>query len=164
MGGIAPYELVLLVSPFVVLIVAWWVGRTIDRRHLARLRVRDERLGWMPAVNLGPESVPRDVLGAMLVTGSVVISIDYYKRFVGQLRNLVGGRIRSWETLLERARREALLRMKEQAAARGFHAVVNVRFETSTIARGNSSQKGVAGVEIIAFGTALRLQGANGPR
>lgn len=48
---------------------------------------------------------------------------------------------------MERARREAILRMKESAKARGAREVVGFRFEMVTID---------AGVEILAYGTALK--------
>lgn len=91
-----------------------------------------------------------------LVSGSVVISLDYFKRFLAGLRALVGGRIKSYEPLLDRARREAILRMKEEARSRGYKAVFNVRLETSRLASSRRNGKGTAGVEIIAFGTGLK--------
>ena len=63
---------------------------------------------------------------------------------------LVGGRLRSYEPLLDRARREALLRLKEEAALRGYHAVCGVRLETSRLANANGN--GTAGVEISHLG------------
>jgi uncharacterized protein YbjQ (UPF0145 family) len=86
-----------------------------------------------------------------------VVSVDYFKRFLAQLRGLVGGRVRAYESLLDRARREAVLRMKEEAAQRGFDAVINVRLESTNIAAPLRNDKGTAGVEVLAFGTALKL-------
>ena len=91
-----------------------------------------------------------------MVQGSAVISVDYFKRLLASLRNLFGGTIRSYETLLDRARREALLRMKESAPA-GTSMIVNVRVETSTVGK-NSHKKGVGCVEALAYGTALTLK------
>ena len=98
-----------------------------------------------------------EIEGTGLVTGSVVVSIDYFKRFLSGLRALVGGRMTSYETLLDRARREALVRLKERTVERGYHALVNVRMETSRMAnaRGGNS---VAGIEVLAYGTALKLR------
>ena len=91
-------------------------------------------------------------IDSALVCGSVVISIDFFKKFVAGLRDLVGGRVSSYESLLERARREALLRMKTEARSIGAKSVWNVRLETSSITKGG---KGVAAVEVIAYGTAV---------
>jgi len=92
-----------------------------------------------------------------LVSGSVVISLDYFKRIIAGLRGIIGGRIKTYEPLLERARREALLRMTEQARDRGFDAVINVRLETSRLANAGKDGRGTAGVEMLAFGTAITL-------
>lgn len=40
--------------------------------------------------------------------GSVVISVDYFKRIVASLRIFFGGNIRAYETLVDRALRESL--------------------------------------------------------
>ena len=45
-----------------------------------------------------------------------MVSVDYFKRFLAGLRMIFGGRVSSYESLLDRARREALLRMRLQAA------------------------------------------------
>jgi uncharacterized protein YbjQ (UPF0145 family) len=88
-----------------------------------------------------------------MVTGSVVISVDYFKRFVAGLRKLVGGRVTTYETLLDRARREAILRMKERAKDLGAYIVFNVKIETASISKGRKQT--VGSVEVLAYGTAL---------
>jgi uncharacterized protein YbjQ (UPF0145 family) len=76
---------------------------------------------------------------------------------MASLRALVGGRVKSFEPLLDRARREALLRMREQARARGFDAVINTRLETSRLASSRQSGNKTAGIEILAYGTAIKI-------
>jgi uncharacterized protein YbjQ (UPF0145 family) len=90
---------------------------------------------------------------AELVGGNVVISVDYFKRFAASLRNLVGGRVTTYESLLERARREAILRMKADARRKGLNTIVNVKLETASISKGSQSQVGA--VEVYAYGTGL---------
>ena len=58
--------------------------------------------------------------------------------------------MRTYETLMERARREALLRLKHDARRQGSKLVICVRFETTTISTGYA-----ASIEVFAFGTAL---------
>ena len=57
-----------------------------------------------------PYTMPGDwsASSTTMVTGSIVISLDYFKRVIAGLRGLVGGRIKTYEPLLERARREAM--------------------------------------------------------
>ena len=88
-----------------------------------------------------------------IVVGETVIATDYLKSFLARLRNIFGGEIRSYRTLLERARREALLRIVEEARGMGYNAVCNVRFETADVG-GNSTMRKVAMVAILASGTA----------
>ena len=75
----------------------------------------------LPAVTLKSVGIPEHkIRSARLVSGSAVISVDYFKRILFSLRNIFGGNVKSYESLLERARREALLRMKELARERGY--------------------------------------------
>ena len=93
-----------------------------------------------------------------LVNGSVVVSVDYFKRFLAGLRQLIGGRVKSYESILDRARREAVLRLKADAIARGYNAVVNVRLETTRMANARRGGEGIAGLEVLAYGTGLKLR------
>ncbi|KPF48834.1 hypothetical protein D621_15685 [beta proteobacterium AAP51] len=133
-----------------LLLLGYGVGRWQERRHYRDIRVREQALKQVLA--LSTRYVPEGVTatGAQLVSGSVVISSDYFKTFVAGFRAFFGGRFRGYETLLERARREALLRLKQQARDSGSSLVIGVRFESTTIA-GSSTPS----VEIMAFGTAL---------
>ncbi|MGB1842411.1 MAG: hypothetical protein ACPHWZ_14960, partial [Longimicrobiales bacterium] len=51
-----------------------------------------------------------------------------------------------------------------EARERGHDTVINVRLETSSLARARSDAKGTAGVEVLAFGTALTLRTGDRPR
>lgn len=130
--------------------VGYVVGRGLEKRHYASLRVREREL--LDVVALSTRYVPPGVAasGATLVSGSVVVSSDYFKTFVAGFRTLFGGPMRGYETLLERARREALLRLKLQAREAGARLVIGVRFHTTRVA-GSSTPS----VEVMAFGTAL---------
>jgi uncharacterized protein YbjQ (UPF0145 family) len=76
------------------------------------------------------------------------------------LKGLFGGRLNSFESMLDRGRREAILRMKEEARRMGAKAIFNVRLETSTLSSSSNgagrSKKGLACVELVAYGTAWR--------
>lgn len=61
----------------------------------------------------------------------------------------------AYETLLDRGRREALLRMKEQAIEWGATQILNVRLETSSI-WGAEGKQSVGNVEVIAYGTGIK--------
>ena len=142
--------------PLALLVVTYFIGTTLERRHYASIRKRESRWRNFPAITI--RSIPShwQVIECTLITGSVVISVDYFKRFLAGLRMIFGGRVKAYETLLDRARREALLRLKEDAVERGCQAVVNVRLETCRLANARKSQS-IAGLEVLAFGTGVKL-------
>ena len=146
-----------LITP-VMFLGAWVTGTLLERRHFQDLLRLESGAREILAVTI--EELPNgwEVQDCDLVLGNVVISQDYFKRIAASIKGLFGGRIGVYEPLLERARREAVVRMKEQARNHGHDTVINVRIETSPMARARSDAKGTAGVEILAFGTAVTLR------
>lgn len=142
--------------PAALLLLAYLAGSFVERRHYASIRRREARARNVPVVALREVPPGWDVTDAALASGAVVVSLDHFKRFLANLRNLVGGRVSSYESLLDRARREAVLRLTESAFEQGYRAIVNLRLETYQIA-GAGDGRGTAGVEVLAYGTALRL-------
>lgn len=138
---------------FLVLLVSgFFTGRIAEARHYRSILEREEALRSILLV--ASRHLPDDTRGhTALVSGSVVVSVDYFKRFLAGLRNFFGGRVTSYETLLDRARREAILRMKQQADDHGAHMVFNIKFETSSISKG--ARDAIGSVEVLAYGTAL---------
>ena len=139
--------------PVLGLIFFGFIGAHVERKHYASIRAREAALARLPAMASRTLEADKIVAEARLVTAEVVITQDYFKRFLAGLRNIFGGRVRSYETLLDRARREAVLRLKEQAA--GAHVIANLRLETSAIMKDSAKNKNVA-VCVIAYGTAVR--------
>ena len=136
--------------PLLLVVVGYLAGRVVERRHYASLQRRERELQAVLAFST--RHVPEGVTASngRLVSGSVVVSSDYFKTFVAGFRNLFGGRVRGYETLLERARREAMLRLKAEAARQGSQLVLGVRFHTTRVAGSTTPS-----VEVLAFGTAL---------
>lgn len=135
-----------------LLIVAYFIGTHLEKKHIASLIEREKELNKLPALAIKtPPTVGR--FKQQLVLGSVTISVDYFKRFLATLHNFFGGRVTSYETLLDRARREALLRMKEAAAAQHATLILNVKYETASIYKGGRNT--IGSVEVLAYGTAM---------
>ncbi|NND59891.1 MAG: heavy metal-binding domain-containing protein [Gammaproteobacteria bacterium] len=143
--------------PISVILLAWLVGSLIERRHYRSIIAREQALGDFTTTTF--EKLPQRWRASepMLVTGSVVVSIDYFKRLRAGVRAIFGGRIKHYEPLLDRARREACLRMIDSARVAGYNAVINTRIETAKLASTGRRGDGTAGVEILAFGTAVHL-------
>lgn len=150
--------------PLLLLLAAYLIGTLIEKNHFSRIRTREAEYQSMPVVTF--ESMPEDwsAADATLVTGSIVISLDYFKRVIAGLRGIVGGRVKTYEPLLDRARREAVLRMIESAREQGFDGIYNVRLETSRLANSRGDGQGTAGVEMLAFGTAVKMGSRFEPR
>ncbi|MEN8146539.1 MAG: heavy metal-binding domain-containing protein [Campylobacterota bacterium] len=132
--------------------LGFFVGSYLEKKHYRSIREREVKYASIPTIMLKKTLHPERVKESRLVNGSVVISIDYYKRLIAALRNIFGGNVTSYESLVDRARREAVLRMKEDA--KNADEIINIRLETSSISK--NDQKGTIGsVEVLAYGTAL---------
>jgi len=138
---------------FVLLVLGYGFGRFAEKRHYRSIFKREEQYKELLVFTVKTPPPGLEVTGSNLVCGNVVVSIDYFKKFVAGLRKLVGGRLRSYETLVDRGRREALLRMKEQAFRYNANSIINVKLETSSISKGRRGT--IGSIEVCAFGTAL---------
>ena len=141
-------------TPVLLLILGFISGKAAEHFHFARLKIKEEELSSIMMCNMKTIPTNWKLDRAFLVSGSVVIANDYFKTFAATLRNLVGGRMRSYEALLERGRREAIVRMLEEARNGSANAVWNVRLATSPIQAEQTGRS--SGIELLAFGTALR--------
>src|SRR3954470_6992844 len=82
--------------------------------------------------------------------GVVVRSRGIGGNIVASLRSIVGGEIHEYTQLLEEARRHAIDRLVQNAAAMGANAVLMMRFDSSEIGQTMS--------EIVAYGTAAIVE------
>ncbi len=140
-------------APLVILfVVGWFFGARHERQHLAQLAISEKALKhiivsterfYQPALADGTQGE--------LVLGSVVIAQDYFKMVIARVLSIFGKNLTTYETLLERARREALVRMRTQAHAKGYSHIYGLRFEVSNINQLGSM------VEAIAYGTAVMI-------
>jgi uncharacterized protein YbjQ (UPF0145 family) len=144
-----------LVIFLILMVLGYSAGSWAEKRHYRSIIKREQQLLKMAVVTAEGSFPPGRVKESTLVSGSVVISIDYFKRLLAILRNIFGGRVKSYESLVDRARREAILRMKESARKQGADMVINMRLETATIGRSANQRNSVGSVEAIAYGTAI---------
>lgn len=137
------FDLVVFVT---LLGLGYFVGSAREKSHYKSILQREKQLNSLP-VQTGKRANP-EYQQCLFVTGSVVIASDYFKNFAGSLKNFFGGNVSALETLMDRARREAVLRAKEKAAAWGAEEVIGFRVEFATLDQ--------MGVEVIAYGTAVK--------
>lgn len=124
-------------------------GRMAEKKHYKSIIKREQLTNNLPVVasKYPPEDAPYH---QQLIAGNVVIASDYFKSFTASLINIFGGRVTPFESLLDRARREAILRMKQEAQLLHADYVFNIKLETTRIATGR-----VGAIEVLAYGTAL---------
>lgn len=143
----------ILILWLALMLAGYVFGKRAEKKHYASIKSREKALLKLPAttskypIGIALPSIERSELAA----GSVVISVDYFKRFLAGLRAIVGGPVQSYETLLDRARREAILRLKESCP--GANQIINLRLETSSISNGAGNS--IGSVEVLAYGTAI---------
>jgi uncharacterized protein YbjQ (UPF0145 family) len=142
-----------------LLVIGYGAGRAIEASHYRSLRAREKRFASVVIFSNRFPPVVSKPCQAELVSGSVVVSEDYFKFVVAGLQTLFGGRLRSYESLIDRARREAVLRMKEQAWRKKSDMIINIKFQTYAI-----PGKTLGAVELLVYGTALRMLPDTGAR
>jgi uncharacterized protein YbjQ (UPF0145 family) len=133
-------------------------GRFTEGRHLKSMAQREASYEDVLVSDL--RSFPEARSHApppQLVVAEVVIATDYLKVFLTSFRILFGGELKSYRSLMTRARREALLRLMEQARSAGYNALANVRLEGADIG-GSALRRGMMMVSILASATAYHAE------
>lgn len=140
------YQLIL----FAVFLGCGYVfGRLAEKKHYMSIIKREQLTNRLPVIasKYPPQFTPYH---QQLIAGSVVIASDYFKSFTAGLINIFGGHVTPFESLLDRGRREAILRMKHEAQSLNADYVFNIKLETTRIATGR-----LGAIEVLAYGTAL---------
>ena len=130
--------------------VAWW----LERKHLKYLTAREAELKHI-TVEVGPKLLSEVAQSSAnmftgMFTGSVVLSHDGFRSITIAIAKIFGGNIKQYERLLDRARRQAIIRLKEDAEGQGVTRIVNMKMLTTSITR-----KGPKAVEIVVYGTGV---------
>ncbi len=89
-----------------------------------------------------------------LVSGSTVRARNVGRDISAMFKNLVGGEVSEYTSLLAQSREEALQRMQSVASEKGANAIVGMRFMTSMVSSGAA--------EILAYGTAVVVDKSDG--
>jgi uncharacterized protein YbjQ (UPF0145 family) len=84
----------------------------------------------------------------------VVYGSNFLRDFLASIRDIIGGRTGSYESLFEEGQRKAIEELEQRAQRLGADAVVGIAVDTGTI---NVDQSGVLLV-ITATGTAVKIR------
>lgn len=146
MGAILQFGII-----FLLLLVGYGFGKLAEKKHYKSIIKREKQLNTIPTAST---RLPPDIhYKQVLVSGNIVVANDYFKLFVAGLKSLFGGQLNTYESLLDRGRREAILRMKQQAKEHNAKLVINVKLMTTNLSMSQGKKSG--SLEVYAYGTAL---------
>jgi uncharacterized protein YbjQ (UPF0145 family) len=137
-----------LIAIIAVLIITYVSGTLLEKKHYKRIREREQKLLNQPYVVDSFTALESNIREAKLVDGSCVIAADRFKVFLGGLLSIFGGRIATFESLTDRARREAIIRMREQAIDADMIVCTRIQY---------TELGGKGQIEAMAYGTAVYL-------
>ena len=85
-----------------------------------------------------------------VVTGSTIQSKNFVSDFGQGIKSIVGGELKSYTSMMEKARNQATQRMVDQAVKMGADAIIGVRYTTSSIM--------AQAAEVLVYGTSVRYK------
>ena len=85
-----------------------------------------------------------------IVKGSTIQTRTIGRDITQSLKTIVGGELKAYNEMMDKARALATKRMEGEAESLGADAVVNVRYATSSIMQGAA--------EVMAYGTAVKFK------
>ncbi|MCF0235753.1 MAG: heavy metal-binding domain-containing protein [Bacteroidaceae bacterium] len=91
----------------------------------------------------------RQYLG--VVTSETIIGANFFRDFLASIRDVIGGRSGSYETVLREAKTTALRELEDEARRLGANAVVGIDLDYETVGQGGSM------LMVTASGTAVAL-------
>jgi uncharacterized protein YbjQ (UPF0145 family) len=149
-----------ILIPLLFTSTSWALGRWYQGRLLRALEVSEKSTGVMfqnPSVlSTSEHHGALNAPSAVLLHVSVCVGPSMGQMFFMWVKSIFGGRLESYDGVLNYGRREALLRLQRQAEALQCSSMVNVRLETSVVSFAKNQKSKQASVEFLAFATGLR--------
>ncbi len=140
-----------------LLVVGYIFGTRTEKSHFKSLVEREARMRSLPVLSTDIGYDSEVVVESKLVHGNFSVGPDYFRVVVAGIINFFGGRIGVYENLMDRARREAILRMIESAGNPDM--IVNLRIETFVLDAGVSKKRRwITSIDALAYGTAIKFQ------
>jgi uncharacterized protein YbjQ (UPF0145 family) len=147
--------IIALVFTLFFLILGFTAGTFAEKRHFSDLQRREadniRLLQTQSKLYLSPKAGGK---APTMIHSETVVASDYFKNFLSGIRKFFGGEMKSYHSLMERARRETLAKLIETARHQGYNAVCNVRLEPADIGGAVYSKKKSVMVCIIGTATA----------
>ncbi|MBP5778395.1 MAG: heavy metal-binding domain-containing protein, partial [Campylobacter sp.] len=87
----------------VLLALGYFFGSAAEANHYKSIKKRELKFLRIPTTNKKFPMRSDEVVNSALVQGSVVVSVDYFKRIYASVINIFGGKVVPYESLLDRA-------------------------------------------------------------
>jgi len=144
------------VVPWLLSLIATMIYQPRKRKALLE---RESATSFVSGDALSTLSKPlgnREIREFRMMMSSVVMSPSWVQMWIGGIISLFGGEINVFTKVVDWARREAKQRLREQVSEAGFDGVINLRLETSMLTKTGGGKDRTSGVEILAYGTAIK--------
>lgn len=86
-----------------------------------------------------------------LVTGETIIGANFIKDLFAGIRDIVGGRSKSYEKVLQEGKETSIQEMMQRAQELGANAIVGIDIDYETVGQGGSM------LMVACSGTAVRI-------
>ena len=140
----------------IILLLGLYFWKRAEKKHYASILEREEKYKHIPVLSDKDSQQMQGTQGEwVLCVGGTVVALDAFKKLMASFVNIFGGRMKAYESLVDRARREAVLKVKQKAVEAWYNCVVNLRIETSSISK--NAKQTVGSVEAMAYATAIRV-------
>jgi uncharacterized protein YbjQ (UPF0145 family) len=163
MAGPVPLYVLYIVAPILFSLLlpflSWAIGRWYQDRLMSALQLNEKQQGNM--LQSDRHLSTQSLMTAMTAKSSTLLHVSIcVGPSVGQIffmwfKSVFGGRLHSYDVVLDYGRREALLRLNQQAKSLGCSSIVNIRIETSTVSFAKNSKNSRSSVEFLAFATGI---------
>lgn len=158
------YAVVWLIIPIFTIIVfptlSWAIGKWYQNRLMSALLENEKQEGKMlqsdKHLSTSSSMTSMTAESSTLLHVSICVGPSWGQIFFMWFKSLFGGRLHSYDVVLDYGRREVLLRLNQQAKALGCSSIVNIRIETSTVSFAKNNNNKTSSVEFLAFATGLR--------
>ena len=150
-----------VVIPVAFPLTSWALGRWYQGRLMEALEANEKAHGTILQSDRFSSTTSKmdnmAATSATLLHVSICVGPSIGQMFLMWIKGIFGGRLQSYDAVLDYGRREVLFRLKQQADSFGCKSMQNIRLETSVVSfsKSGNDRRGTS-VEFLAFATGIR--------
>lgn len=141
----------------VIILLGLFFGKRTEKKHYTSILEREEKFKHIVILSdkdtRNMSNIQED--NSLMIAEATVVSIDAFKKLMASFVNIFWGKMKAYESLVDRARREAVLKVKQVAYENDYNALANLRIETSSITK--NAKKTVGAVEALAYASGIKI-------